>query len=259
MKQLAIDLNSDVGEGFGPYTIGSDEEIFPFITSANIACGFHAGDPTTIRKTLDLAVKNGVSVGAHPGYPDRLHFGRAAMPFAPDEVVDMVLYQIGALQLMAEKAGLKLQHVKLHGALYHTAADDRRMAEMFLDAIVRLAHPPIVVGPPDSVLQKEAEERGLDYAAEGFADRVYGDEGRLVPRSSKQPSMITEPALAAEQALQLVKERKVQTVSGKKIEMKVSTICIHGDTRGAPKIARTVYEKLEQAKIAVRPLRQLID
>jgi len=259
MKQLAIDLNSDVGEGFGPYTIGSDEEIFPYITSANIACGFHAGDPTTIRKTLDLAAKNGVSVGAHPGYPDRLHFGRVPIPFAPEEVVDMILYQVGALQLMAERAGLKLQHVKLHGALYHTAAEDRRLAEMFLDAVVRLVDPPIVVGPPDSLLQKEAEERGLDYAAEGFADRVYGDEGKLIPRSSKQPSMITEPALAAEQALQLVRERKVQTFSGRKIEMKVSTICIHGDTRGAAKIARAVSEKLEQAKIALRSLRQLID
>src|SRR4029079_5951606 len=143
MKQLAIDLNSDVGEGFGPYSIGNDEEIFPFITSANIACGFHAGDPTTIRKTLDLAAKHGVAIGAHPGFPDRLHFGRVAMPYPPDEVVDMILYQVGALQMMAEKAGLKLQHIKLHGALYHVASQDRRLAEMFLDAVVRLSHPPI--------------------------------------------------------------------------------------------------------------------
>lgn len=259
MKQLAIDLNSDVGEGFGPYRIGNDEEIFPYITSANIGCGFHAGDPTTIRKTLDLAARHNVAVGAHPGYPDRLHFGRIPMTIPPEEVVDMILYQMGALQLMAERAGLKLQHVKLHGALYHSAAEDRRLAEMFLDAIVRLVHPPIVLGPPGSLLQTEAEERGLDFAAEGFADRIYGEEGKLMPRNSKQPSMISDPALAAEQALQLVRERKVQTVSGKRIELKVSTICIHGDTPGAAKIARVVYEKLQQAKISIQSLKNIID
>jgi UPF0271 protein len=259
MKQLAIDLNSDVGEGFGPYTIGNDAEMFSLITSANIACGFHAGDPSTIRKTLDLAAKNGVAVGAHPGYADRLHFGRVNLPYAAEEVVDMILYQVGALDLMAERAGLQLQHVKLHGALYHAAAEDRRLAEMFLGAMVRLAHPPIIVGPPDCVLQTEAEERGLDYAAEGFADRLYGDEGKLIPRSSKMPSMITDPSQAADQVLQLVRERKVQTVSGKKIELKINTVCIHGDTQGAPKIARAVFEKLEQSKIPLRPLRQIIE
>ena len=259
MKQLGIDLNSDVGEGFGPYRIGNDEEIFPYITSANIACGFHAGDPTVIRKTLDLAAKHGVAVGAHPGYPDRLHFGRVPLPYPAEEVVDMILYQIGALQMLAERAGLELQHVKLHGALYHMASEDRRLAEMFLDAIVRLSHPPIVVGPPQSVLNQEAEERGVDFAPEGFADRVYGDDGKLIPRSSKQPSTITDPAAAAEQALQLVKERKVQTISGRRIELKVSTICIHGDTPGAGKIARGVFDKLQQAKISIQALKHLID
>lgn len=259
MKQLAIDINSDVGESFGPYKIGNDEELFPFITSANIACGFHAGDPSVMRRTLDLAAKHGVAVGAHPGYPDRVHFGRVSLPFPAEEVVDMILYQVGALQLMAERSGLKIQHVKLHGALYHTAAGDHRLAEMFLDSIVRLPHPPIVVGPPDSLLHKEAEERGLDFAPEGFADRVYGEEGKLVPRNGKLQGMIAEPGLAAEQALQLAKERKVLTVSGRKIEMKVSTICIHGDTPGAPKIARAVYEKLQQAKISIQALKNLID
>ena len=259
MKQLAVDLNSDVGEGFGPYKIGNDEDLFPYITSANIACGFHAGDPTIIRKTLDLAAKHGVSVGAHPGYPDRLHFGRVALPYPAEEIVDMILYQVGALQMLAERAGLKMQHVKLHGALYHQAAEDRRLAEMFLDAMVRLAHPPIIVGPPDSLLQREAEERGLDFAAEGFADRIYGDDGKLVPRGSKNPGTISDPANAAEQAFQLIKERKVQSVSGQKIEMKVSTICIHGDTPGAAKIAKGVHEKLQQAKISITALRNLIE
>src|SRR3990172_5472219 len=184
MKRMAIDLNSDVGESFGPYKMGQDEDLFPFLTSANIACGFHAGDPTTIRKTLDLAARHKVAVGAHPGYPDRLHLGRVALPYSAEEVVDFILYQMGALQVMAESAGLKLHQVKLHGALYHRAAEDPRLAEMFLDAVVRLQHPIIIVGPPNSVLQKESEERALDYAAEGFADRQYTDEGILVPRGS---------------------------------------------------------------------------
>ncbi len=258
MKRLAIDINSDVGESFGPFRVGNDEELFPYITSANIACGFHAGDPTTIRKTLDLAAKHSVAVGAHPGYPDRLHFGRVALPYPPEEVVDWILYQLGALQMMAERAGLPLQHIKLHGALYHVAADDRRLAEVFLDAIVHLSRPPIVVGPPNSVLQAEAEERGLDYAAEGFADRIYNEEGRLVPRNSRQPGTISDPALAAEQALQMVKERKVQTASGARVEMKINTICIHGDTPGAARIAQSVHEKLQQSKIAIESLHRLV-
>lgn len=258
MKKLAVDLNSDVGESFGPYKMGNDEELFPFITSANIACGFHAGDPGTIRKTLELAAKHKVAVGAHPGYPDRLHFGRVALPYSPEEVVDLVLYQIGAVQIMAESAGLKLQHVKLHGALYHVAAEDRRLAEALLDAIVRLHQPMIVVGPPDSILQKESEDRGLDYAAEGFADRGYTEEGKLVLRGRPR-SILTDPQEAAEQALQMVKERKINSVSGKKIEVRVQTICIHGDTPGASKIAHAVRERLELAKISIEPMHQLLD
>src|SRR5262249_50442261 len=144
MKRVAVDLNSDVGESFGPYRMGNDENLFPFITSANIACGFHAGDPSTIRKTLELAAKYKVAVGAHPGYPDRLHFGRIALPYSAPEIVDFVLYQIGALQAQAQAAGLTVHHVKFHGALYHTAAEDRKLAEALLEAIVRL-HPPLII------------------------------------------------------------------------------------------------------------------
>src|SRR3972149_593397 len=182
MKKLAVDLNSDVGESYGPYKMGNDEELFPYIPAANIACGFHAGDPGTMRKTLDLAAKHRVAVGAHPGYPDRLHFGRVPLPYSEDEIVDFVLYQMGALQTMAETVGLKLQHLKLHGALYHAAAEDRRLAEALLDGLVRLSHPPIIIGPPNCVLQKESEDRGLDYASEGFADRGYNEDGKLLAR-----------------------------------------------------------------------------
>lgn len=257
MKQLAVDLNADVGESFGHYRIGNDEELFTSITSANIACGFHAGDPTTIRKTLELAAKYQVAVGAHPGYPDRLHFGRVALPFSPEEITDFILYQLGALQAMAQTSGLIVQHVKLHGALYQVAAEDHRLAETFLDAMVRLHQPLIIIGPPDCALQQEAEERGLDYAAEGFVDRGYNDDGKLVPRG-KPNSMITDPEAAADQALRLTKEHFVQSVNGKRVERKISTLCIHGDTAGASEIARAVRERLEQAKIAVEPLHHLL-
>jgi UPF0271 protein len=258
MKKLTIDLNSDVGESFGPYTMGHDEELFEFITSANIACGYHAGDPTTIRKTLDLAARHGVSVGAHPGYPDRLHFGRVAMPFSPEEASDLILYQVGALQLMAERAGLQLQHVKLHGALYHAAAQDRMLAETFLDSMVRLHQPFIIVGPPDSLLQQEAEDRGLDYAPEGFADRGYSDQGKLLPRGTPG-SLLTDPDQAADQAVQIARERHVISTSGVKVDLKVMTLCIHGDTPGSPNIAQAVRKSLEAAKISVQPLRQIIE
>jgi UPF0271 protein len=258
VKKLTIDLNSDVGESFGPYTMGQDEQLFEFITSANIACGYHAGDPTTIRKTLDLAARNDVSVGAHPGYPDRLHFGRVAMPFGAEEVSDFILYQVGALQLMAERAGLRLEHVKLHGALYHAAAQDRQLAETFLDAMVRLNHPFIIVGPPHSVLQREAEDRGLDYAPEGFADRGYSDQGKLLPRGTAG-SLLTDPEKAAEQAVQIARERHVTSISGMKLDLKVTTLCIHGDTPGSPEIARAVRKSLETAKISVQPLRKILE
>lgn len=258
MKKLAIDLNSDVGESYGPYTMGNDEELFQYITSANIACGYHAGDPLTMRKTLDLAARHGVSVGAHPGYPDRLHFGRIAMPYGAEEVSDFILYQVGALQLLAERAGLQLQHVKLHGALYHAAAQDRHLAESFLDSMVRLRQALIIVGPPDSLLQREAEDRGLDYAPEGFADRGYSDQGKLLPRGTNG-SLITDPERAAEQAVQIAREHHVTSASGLQLDLKVLTLCIHGDTPGSPNIAKNVRNNLESAKISVQPLHQIME
>jgi 5-oxoprolinase (ATP-hydrolysing) subunit A len=257
MKKQVIDLNSDVGESYGPYQIGNDEALFSVISSANIACGFHAGDPLTIRKTLDLAAKHNVAVGAHPGYPDRLHFGRVPLPYPPEEIVNFVLYQVGALQLMAETAGLELRHVKLHGALYHTAAQDRRLVDCLLDAIVSLHRSLIIVGPPNSVMQKEAEDRGLDYAPEGFADRVYSDDGNLLSRSQKG-SLIVNAKAAARQALQIAREGTTTTASGKLIHLKVSTLCIHGDTPGAPEIAEAVRKALESAEIEIEPLYKIL-
>jgi UPF0271 protein len=256
MKQRIIDLNSDVGESFGPYQIGNDESLIPLVSSANIACGFHAGDPGTIRKTLDLAARHHVAVGAHPGYPDRLHFGRIPLPYPVPEIVDFVLYQIGALQIMAETSGLELRHVKLHGALYHVAANDSHLVDSFLDAMVSLHRPIIIVGPPNSLMQREAEDRGLDYAAEGFADRTYTDDGTLMSRNHKD-SLITDPLKAAKQALKIVREGKVTTISGMTIPLKVSTLCIHGDTPNAVEIARKVRDLLEESEIQVQSLQKV--
>lgn len=259
MKRLSIDLNADVGESYGPYRMGADEDLFPHITSANIACGFHAGDPETMRRTLRLAAQYNVAVGAHPGYPDRLHFGRIRLPYSTEEIVDFIVYQVGALRQMAECEGLDLQHVKLHGALYHVAAEDRRLAERFLDAVVRMQRPPVVVGPPDCVLQKEADERGLDYATEGFADRLYDDEGRLAPRSGPNRGLVQDASAAAAQAWELAKNHAVYSVSQKRIELRVQTICIHGDTPGAAKIAKVVRERLEQGKIDIQSLGKIFE
>jgi UPF0271 protein len=258
MSTLKIDLNSDVGESYGPYTMGADAELFPFISSANIACGFHAGDPVTMRKTLDLAAQHNVAVGAHPGFADRLHFGRLPLPHPAEEIIDMILYQIGALSMMAESSGLSVQHVKLHGALYHMVASDAQLSELFLDAIVRCGDPLIVVGPPGTLLQKEAEERGLDYAPEGFADRSYNDDGKLVSRN-RPHSIVSDPEAAAAQAFRLAFEHQTITNSGKTIPLYVKTICIHGDTPGAPAIARAVRQKLEEANISIEPLLHLVE
>ena len=257
MKQLMVDINSDVGESFGPYRMGNDEELFPWITSANIACGFHAGDPGTMRRTLGLAARHHVSAGAHPGFPDRLHFGRIALPCSNEEITDFVIYQIGALQLMAESEGVALHHVKLHGALYHMAAENRRLSESLLEAIVQLRHSLIVVGPPDCVLQNEAEERGLDYASEGFADRAYQEDGRLAPRTHAR-ALLTAPQEAADQAVRMVKTHKVKSLSGALIEQRVSTLCIHGDTPNASAIAQAVRRRLEAEKIVVQPLHKIL-
>jgi UPF0271 protein len=258
MKKQVIDLNADVGEGFGPYRMGNDDALFEHITSASIACGFHAGDATTMRKTLQSAAEREIAVGAHPGYPDRLHFGRVVLPYPVDELIDLILYQVGALQTLAESAGLTLQHIKLHGALYHVAASDRKLSEALLDAIVRLDNPLVVVGPPNSILQQEAEDRGLDYAPEGFVDRGYGEEGKLIHRG-RPHSLLSDPTAAAEQAVELARDHRVKTASGKKIDMKVMTLCVHGDTPHAPEIAARVRNALEAARISVVPLRKMFE
>ncbi|MBI3626353.1 MAG: LamB/YcsF family protein [Candidatus Rokubacteria bacterium] len=249
-----IDLNCDMGESYGRWTLGADEAIMPFITSANIACGYHAGDPHVMRKTVGLALKYRVAIGAHPGLPDLMGFGRRAMEVTPQEVKDYICYQTGALREFVSAAGDEIQHVKPHGILYSMAERDEALAQAIGEAALAsggLILMTLASGKYDATCRK----MGCRVASEGFADRAYNVDGTLVSR--KLPgSLITDPQKAATQAVRMAKEGRVVTLDGVEIDISVQTICCHGDTPGAEKIARAVREALEKAGVAVKPLRQ---
>ncbi len=252
---LTIDLNCDMGESFGPWPMGTDAAILPFVTSANVACGFHAGDPLGMARTVALALEHGVAVGAHPGYPDLVGFGRRDLQMSADELEAAVLYQIGALAAIAAAQGHRLTHVKAHGALYNRAAADPAVAAPIIRAVGRLAGamPLVFVGLAGSGMIAAARVAGLPVAAEAFADRAYEADGRL--RARTQPgALLTDPAVAAAQALRIVQEGHVLAHDGTPIVVQADTLCIHGDTPGAPTIAQAVRAALEGAGIAVRPL-----
>ena len=225
---MKIDLNSDLGESFGAYKIGMDDKVLPLVTSANIACGFHAGDPSVMKKTVDLAVKSGCALGAHPGYPDLVGFGRRKMAVSPADVYAMVVYQVGALSAFAKAAGTRLQHVKPHGAMYNMAAKDPALAEAIAQAIYDVDPKIILFALAGSESVKAAEKVGLKVASEVFADRSYQEDGSLTPRT--QPgAMITDEEASIAQVLSMVLKGQVTTLSGKVIPVKADTICVHGD------------------------------
>lgn len=254
---MKIDLNCDMGESFGRYRIGADEEMMTVITSANIACGYHAGDPLVMDKTVRLAVEYGVGIGAHPGFPDLMGFGRRNMSLSPEEIENYVLYQIGALAAFAQAAGTKLAHVKPHGALYNMAAKDLQMAQAIARAVARFDKGLILVCPPNSEMEKAARELGLRVAREGFADRAYNADGSL--RSRRLPgALIEDPQEAAERVVRMVKEGIVVAYTGEEIPMQVETICVHGDTPAAVEIAKAVRKALEAAGIEVVPMGKLV-
>ena len=248
-----IDLNCDMGESFGAYTMGNDIAILDYVNSANIACGFHAGDPPTIRKTVKAALEKGVSVGAHPGFPDLQGFGRRSMAVTAAEACDMVLYQIGAVAAFAQAFGGKLTHVKAHGALYTMAAKDRRLA----DAIAKATHDfdsrLVMFGLAGSAMIDAAEQAGLRAASEVFADRTYQDDGSLTPRS--QPNaMIEDENVSIAQVKRMVTEGAVRSVSGNDVRVRADTLCIHGDQPNALAFAKRIRGELERAGIEVKPL-----
>ena len=248
-----VDLNCDVGESYGAYRIGADDALMPWITSANVACGYHAGDPLVMDETVRLAVRHGVGIGAHPGFPDLLGFGRRAMQLAPGEVENYVLYQVGALAAFARAAGVELAHVKPHGALYNVAARDVETARAVVRGVARAGADLILVGLAGSALLEAAREAGLIVASEGFADRVYNPDGTL--RSRRLPGALLEsPAAAAEQALRIARDGTVTAHNGEEISLHVDTICIHGDTPAAVEIAQAIRQKLARAGVEVAPL-----
>lgn len=250
-----VDLNCDMGEGYGRWTLGTDEEIMPLITSANIACGFHAGDPHVMRKTVALAIRHNVAVGAHPSLPDLMGFGRRAMDITTQELKDYICYQTGALREFVRAAGSDLQHVKVHGILYNMLEKDEALAIAMGEAGRESDRNMIVMALASGKTDAACRKAGVRVASEGYADRRYNRDGTLVSRKIAG-SLITDPARAAEQAVMLAAEGKARTLDGATIEVSVQSICCHGDTPGAPGIVRAVREALENAGCRVRPLRE---
>jgi 5-oxoprolinase (ATP-hydrolysing) subunit A len=248
---VTIDLNCDLGESFGPWSMGADEAVMPHITSANVACGAHAGDPSVMRRTVRLARDAGVAIGAHPGIPDLQGFGRREMAVDPRDAEDFVLTQIGALSAVARAEGVRLRHVKAHGALYNMAARDRALADAIARAIRAFDPALVMFGLPNSPMMDAAREAGLRAAAEGFADRAYRPDGSLVPRSVAG-AVIHEAEAVIDRAVRMARDGVVLTPAGEQIRLRIDTICVHGDTPGAPELARRIRAALEQAGIAVR-------
>ena len=245
-----IDLNCDMGESFGAYTIGADEAVMSSITSANVACGYHGGDPGVMRKTVRLARAAGVVVGAHPGFPDLQGFGRRDLRLAPQDAEDMVLYQIGALAAVARAEGVELSHVKPHGALYNMAVRDRSLADAIARAVVAFDPSLIFFALPNSELARAGAAVGLNVALEGFADRAYEPDGSLTPRSHAG-AVIHDLDVVAERAVRLIVSREVVATDGSTLVMHVDTICVHGDTPGAATLARAIRSGLERAGVTV--------
>lgn len=246
-----IDLNCDMGEGFGVYRLGNDEAIMDYVTSVNIACGFHAGDPLIMRKTVQMAIKKGVAIGAHPGFPDLLGFGRRAMSITPDEAYAYVVYQIGALSAFVQAEGGKMTHVKPHGALYNLAAKEASLAKAIAQAVYDVNPALILYGLAGSELITAGKKIGLRTASEVFADRTYQQDGSLTPRNALQ-ALIADEQEAVAQVLKMVNEGYVRTLQGVDVPIQAETVCIHGDGSNALAFAKKLYETLHQEGIEIR-------
>lgn len=248
-----IDLNCDMGEGFGVYRLGNDEAMMDYVTSVNIACGFHAGDPLVMRKTVQIAIKKGVAIGAHPGFPDLLGFGRRAMSITPDEAYAYVVYQIGALSAFVQAEGGEMTHVKPHGALYNLAAKDVTLAEAIARAVYDVNPTLILYGLAGSELIAAGKKIGLRTASEAFADRTYQQDGSLTPRNAPQALMMDEQEAVA-QVIKMVSEGYVRTLEGVDVPIEADTVCIHGDGPNALAFAKKLHETLQREGIKIRAL-----
>lgn len=248
---LLLDLNADLGESYGAWTMGNDDELLPLITSANIACGYHAGDPSTMRRTVAAAIRNGVAIGAHPSLPDLMGFGRREMALSADQVYDIVVVQIGALQAVASTQGTKLHHVKAHGALYNMASNDLSYAQALAQAVHDVDSSLMLYALAGSEQVKVGRNMGLRVAEEVFADRSYEADGSLTPRN--QPgAIITDTDTAIKQVLRMVTESTVKTIHGELIPIHADTLCIHGDNPNAAAFATAIREELERKNVKLR-------
>lgn len=253
-----IDLNSDLGESFGQWKMGNDQAMLQVVSSANIACGFHAGSPVNILNTLKAAKTNNVTIGAHVGYPDLVGFGRRNMDIASNELTADVIYQIGALKGLATSIGAKVSYVKPHGALYNTIANDKRQAMAVINAISQIDANLILVALAGSPLIGWAKQQGLHVVAEAFADRSYHVDGTLVSRK-ETGAVLHDPELVAERMLQLVRDGGVTSIEGEFVTIEADSICVHGDSEGALAMAQKVREKLQQNGITITSFTKISD
>lgn len=252
-----VDLNSDLGESFGCYKIGMDEEVLKHITSANIACGFHAGDPIQMDKTVKLAMENNVQIGAHPGFMDVIGFGRREMKISKDEVKAYVKYQLGALNSFVISNGAKIQHVKAHGALYNMAAKDYDISLSIAQAVYEVDKNIILLGLANSSIIDAGKDVGLRVANEVFADRAYNGDGTLVSRSL-EGSIIYDPNIAIKRVIKMVKENKVEDINGKDIDIKADSICVHGDNPKAIEFVKNIKSELIKEGINICCISEVI-
>ncbi|MDO4276789.1 MAG: 5-oxoprolinase subunit PxpA [Eubacteriales bacterium] len=252
-----VDLNSDLGESFGRYTLGNDDKIIPLITSANVACGFHASDPAVMETTVSRAKEAGIRVGAHPGFPDLMGFGRRNMNITPAEAKAYTLYQIGALSAFCRAQGVELQHVKPHGAFYNMAAKDYNLSKGICEGIYEFDKNLIVLALSGGELARAAKDMGLRTAMEVFADRAYEEDGTLVDRK-KEGSMITDEEVAIARVVRMVKEKKVTAITGKDISIQADSVCVHGDGAKALAFVEKIRKAFAEEGIEISPLSEIV-
>lgn len=252
-----VDLNSDIGESYGDYKLGLDQDVAKHISSANIACGYHAGDPMVMEKTVEIAIEENAAIGAHPGFPDLMGFGRREMKITKEEAKNYIKYQIGALWAFAQSKGVKLQHVKPHGALYNMAAKDKELAMAIAEGIYEVDKNLILVGLANSELTNAGKLVGLKVANEVFADRAYNSDGSLVSRK-KEGAVIHDTEIAISRVLRMVKEGKVEAITGEDINIQADTICVHGDNPQAVIFVEKIRSILENEGIQVIPMGSFI-
>ena len=248
----SIDLNCDLGESFGSWKMGLDKQIIPLITSANIACGFHASDPDVMAETVMIAKKANIAIGAHPGYPDLQGFGRRFMDLTPKEVKNCIIYQLGALNAFATVSGIKLQHVKPHGALYNVAGKDYDVALAIAEGIYSFDSSLILLGLSGSKMLKAADEVGLKNVKEVFADRAYEEDGSLVSRK-KEGAVITDEKIAVQRVIRMIKDGAVTAITGKNIPIRADSVCVHGDNQKALTFVKTIRKAFEEENIRIQP------